>query len=115
MIFGVAKSIAREHNAIANYEVLMVNLGGVPIPSVTSSLAIKNAIQEAIDAGREVIVVGVKGKVKRRLEKLGVAGLIPGHHWMGDRLTALQEGLARVDEKQGYSYDETEKPFPSMS
>jgi SulP family sulfate permease len=62
-----------------------------------------------------VIVVGATGKVKRRLEKLGIAGLIPGQHWMGDRLTALQEGLAMVREKQSYSYDETDKPFPSLS
>ncbi|MBW4544581.1 MAG: SulP family inorganic anion transporter [Symplocastrum torsivum CPER-KK1] len=115
MIFGVAKAIAREHSAIANYDVLIVDLGEVPILGVTSSLAIENAIQEAIDAGRQVIVVGATGKVKRRLEKLGIAGLIPGHHWMGDRLTALQEGFALVREKQGYTYDETDKPFPSLS
>jgi len=115
MIFGVAKAIAREHSAIANYDVLIVDLSEVPILGVTSSLAIENAIKEAIDVGREVIVVGATGKVKRRLENLGIAGLIPGHHWMGDRLTALQEGFALVREKQGYIYDETDKPFPSLS
>jgi SulP family sulfate permease len=115
MIFGVAKAIAREHNAIGNYDVLIVDLGEVPILGVTSSLAIENAIQEAIDAGREVIVVGATGKVKRRLEKLGIAGLIPGSHWMGDRLTALQEGLAIVREKQTYKLEQTDKPFPSFS
>lgn len=102
MIFGVAKAISREHNAIGNYDVLIMDLGEVPVLGVTSSLAIENAIQEAIDLGREVIVVGAAGKVKRRLEKLGIAGLIPGDHWMGDRLTALQAGLAFVREKQGY-------------
>jgi SulP family sulfate permease len=94
MIFGVAKAIAREHSAIANYDVLIVDLGEVPILGVTSSLAIENAIQEAIDANRAVIVVGATGKVKSRLEKLGIAGLIPGQYWMDDRLDALQEGLA---------------------
>ncbi|MUL38936.1 SulP family inorganic anion transporter [Gloeocapsopsis dulcis] len=111
MIFGVAKAIAREHSAIANYDVLIVDLGEVPILGVTSSLAIENAIQEALDQGREVIVVGATGKVKRRLEKLGIVGLIPGQYWMGDRLTALQEGLALVREKQSYHYDEADKPF----
>ncbi|MEQ9234433.1 bicarbonate transporter BicA [Coleofasciculus sp. E2-BRE-01] len=113
MIFGVAKAISREHNAIANYDVLIVDLGEVPILGVTSSLAIENAIQEAIDEGREVIVVGATGKIKSRLEKLGIAGLIPGHHWMGDRLTALQEGLAIVREKQGFSYEEKGDQFTS--
>lgn len=34
---------------------------------------------------------------------------------MGDRLTALQEGLVMVHEKQGYNYDETDKTFPPLS
>ncbi|MGF1590859.1 MAG: SulP family inorganic anion transporter [Pleurocapsa sp.] len=100
MIFGVAKAIAREHSAIDNYDVLLVDLAEVPVMGVTSSLAIENAIKEALDVGREVIVVGATGKVKRRLEKLGIAGLIPEAHWIGDRLIALKEGLAIVRERQ---------------
>ncbi|MCW6038387.1 STAS domain-containing protein [Spirulina subsalsa FACHB-351] len=100
MIFGVAKAISREHTAIEHYDVLIVDLSEVPILGVTSSLAIENAIQEAIDGGRAVIVVGATGKVKRRLEKLGIAGLIPGNYWMGDRLTALKEGFAIVQQKE---------------
>ncbi len=115
MIFGVAKAISREHRAIANYDVLIVDLGEVPILGVTSSLAIENAIHEAIDEGREVFVVGATGKVKRRLQKLGIAGLIPEHHWIGDRLSALQEGLAFVREKQSDRYDESDKSFSSLS
>lgn len=103
MIFGVAKAISREHSAISNYDVLIVDLSEVPILGVTSSLAIENAIQEAIDAGREIIMVGATGKVKRRLEKLGIAGLIPGNYWMSDRLTALKEGLQIVKQKQSSS------------
>lgn len=100
MIFGVAKAISREHSAIDNYDVLLVDLAEVPVLGVTSSLAIENAIQEAIDLGRAVIVVGANAKVKRRLEKLGIAGLIPENYWINNRLTALQEGLKIVQEKQ---------------
>jgi SulP family sulfate permease len=105
MIFGVAKAIAREHSAISHYDVLIVDLSEVPVLGVTSSLAIENAIQEAIDAKRDVVVVGATGKVKRRLEKLGIAGLIPGEHWMGDRFTALKQGLRIVQQKDASSYD----------
>ncbi|MBV6623760.1 MAG: SulP family inorganic anion transporter [Rivularia sp. (in: Bacteria)] len=104
MIFGVAKAISREHGAIKNYDVLIVDLGEVPVLGVTSSLAIENAIQEAIDEGREVIVVGATGKVKRRLEKLGIQGLIPEHHWMDERLNALKEGLTMVRGKQNQQF-----------
>lgn len=96
MIFGVAKAISREHDAIDHYEVLIVDLSEVPILGVTSSLAIENAIQEAVEAGREVIVVGATGKVKQRLEKLGIDGLIPENHWMENRLMALQTGATIV-------------------
>ena len=100
MIFGVAKAIAREHGAIANYDVLIVDLSEVPVLGVTSSLAIENAIHEAIDVNREVIVVGATGKVKSRLEKLGIKGLIPEHHWMDERLNALKEGFEIVSGRQ---------------
>ena len=99
MIFGVAKAIAREHQAISNYDVLIVDLSEVPVLGVTSSLAIETAIQEAAEVGRETIVVGATGKVRSRLEKLGVAGIIPDGHWMDDRLMALKTGAEMVQLK----------------
>ena len=105
MIFGVAKAISREHNAIDNYDVLVVDLTLVPLLGVTSSLAIENAIKEALDNGHDVFIVGATGKVKRRLEKLGIAGLIPEARWSYDRTTALQEGLNIVREKQSSAVD----------
>ncbi len=104
MIFGVAKAIAREHGAIANYDVLIVDIAEVPVLGVTSSLAIENAIHEAIDERREVIVVGATGKVKKRLEKLGIKGLIPEHHWMDERLSALKEGFAIVSGRKSEQF-----------
>jgi SulP family sulfate permease len=105
MIFGVAKAIAREHRAISNYDVLIVDLSEVPVLGVTSSLSLENAIQEALNAKREVMIVGATGKVKNRLESLGIAGLIPDEHWMQDRLEALKEGLAiaQSEEKMNVS------------
>ena len=100
MIFGVAKAISREHDSISSYDVLIVDLGEVPVLGVTSSLAIENAIQEATEEGRKVIVVGATGKVKRRLETLGINKLIPNDHWMDDRLQALTTGLSLIQQQQ---------------
>jgi SulP family sulfate permease len=100
MIFGVAKAISREHDAMGKYDVLIVDLGEVPVLGVTSSLAIENAIQEATEDGREVLVVGATGKVKRRLETLGINKLIPNDHWMDDRLQALTTGLSFIQQQQ---------------
>lgn len=93
MIFGVAKAIAKEHRAIDNYDVLIVDLSEVPMLGVTSSLSLEKAIQEAKESRREVIIVGATGNVRNRLESLGIAGLIPENYWLQDRLTALEEGL----------------------
>ncbi|ASC72226.1 sodium-independent anion transporter [Halomicronema hongdechloris C2206] len=100
MIFGVAKAISREHDAIDHYDVLIVDLSEVPVLGVTSSLAIENAIQEATEEGREVIVVGATGQVKRRLETLQIGGLFPDDYWMDERLQALNAGLAIVQQRQ---------------
>lgn len=99
MIFGVAKAISREHNAIANYDVLIVDLSEVPVLGVTSALAIENAIEEATEATREVVLIGANKKVKSRLEKLGIGKIIPTDHWMDDRLLALKTGLAIAQQK----------------
>lgn len=101
MIFGVAKAIAREHSAIDNYDVLIMDLEEVPVLGVTSSLAIENAIQEALDVGRAVIVTGATGKIRSRLEKVGIGGMIPDEHWVTDRLIALEEGLRIIENRQG--------------
>ncbi|MGB2924572.1 MAG: SulP family inorganic anion transporter [Limnothrix sp.] len=101
MIFGVAKAIAREHSAIDSYDVLIMDLEEVPVLGVTSSLAIENAIQEALDLGRDVIVTGATGKVQSRLKKLGIGGLIPEAHWTNNRLVALEEGLKILEKRQG--------------
>ncbi len=94
MIFGVAKAIAREHRAIDNYDVLIVDLSEVPMLGVTSSLSLENAIQEAVDAEREVMIVGATGQIRKRLESLGISRLISEEKWLDDRLEALKKGLA---------------------
>ncbi|MEC4986495.1 MAG: SulP family inorganic anion transporter [Oscillatoria sp. PMC 1068.18] len=103
MIFGVAKAIAREQTAMADHDVLIVDLSDVPILGVTSSLAIENAIQDAIDKGRHVFIVGAKGKIKRRLEKLGIWSKLPPSHVGISRLEALHQALALVNINDSYS------------
>ncbi|MGB3237365.1 MAG: SulP family inorganic anion transporter [Geitlerinemataceae cyanobacterium] len=97
MIFGVAKAISREHNAIENIDALILDLSDVPMLGVTASLAIENAIIEAIDKGRHVFIVGATGSIKRRLEKFGILKRIPPHHLTIDRTEALRQAVALVE------------------
>ncbi|AFY37415.1 sulfate transporter [[Leptolyngbya] sp. PCC 7376] len=70
MIFGVAKAIAREHNAIKDCSAIVFDISDVPHMGVTASLALENAIEEAVDKDRDVFIVGAAGQTRRRLEKL---------------------------------------------
>ena len=98
MIFGVAKAISREHNLINDYQVLVLDLSEVPILGVTSSLALENAIKEAIDKGRQVFLVGLQGQAEKRLRKLGVMSKIPSINIISDRTIALRQAVNYVDE-----------------
>ncbi|MBP0007166.1 MULTISPECIES: SulP family inorganic anion transporter [unclassified Roseofilum] len=100
MIFGVAKAISREHTAMEDHDILIVDLTDVPVMGVTSSLAIQNAIQDALDEGRQVMIVGASGKVKRRLEKLGVLAALPPNHLFVDRTEALRQAIALLEYEQ---------------
>ena len=97
MIFGVAKAIAREHNLVNTYGALVLDLSEVPILGVTSALALENAINEALEKGRQVFLVGVKGQAEKRLTKLGVMEKINDDHIFSDRTSALQEALNSVN------------------
>ena len=96
MIFGISKAISRQHTHLNNYEVLIVDLSEVPHMGVTSALAIENVIQETIDTGRNVFLVGAAGSVKLRLEKLGVLNIVPSENMLMDRKQALVKAVALV-------------------
>ncbi|TAE54021.1 MAG: SulP family inorganic anion transporter [Nostocales cyanobacterium] len=96
MIFGVSKAISREHNAIKDCDVIVFDLSDVPMMGVTVSLTLEGAVREACEKGRQVIIVGASGKIKKRLENLGVLSLLPPHHLMTNRQEALQQALEIV-------------------
>ncbi|NJL87527.1 MAG: SulP family inorganic anion transporter [Leptolyngbyaceae cyanobacterium SM1_1_3] len=97
MIFGVAKAIARENNAVRHCDVLILDLSDVPHVGVTSSLAIENAIKESLDKNRQVFIVGAAGQIKHRLEKMGVFKNIPLQHLLMDRTEALRQAVNLVE------------------
>ena len=77
---------------------MVLDLSEVPILGVTSSLALENAIEEAIEKGRQVFLVGVSGQAEKRLIKLGVMERVPSQNIISDRTTALRQAVNYVDE-----------------
>ena len=97
MIFGVAKAISREHNLINDYQALVLDLSEVPILGVTSSLALENAINEALEKGRQVFLVGVSGQAEKRLKKMGVMDRVTPQNILSDRTSALRQAVDFID------------------
>jgi len=94
MIFGVAKAIGREHNAIGDCKAVIFDLSDVSHLGVTAALAVENAVEEAIEKGRQVYVVGASGTTQRRLEKLGLYKKLPAARTSLSRRDALAEAVA---------------------
>lgn len=115
MIFGVSKAIAREHAAMRDADVLIVDLSDVPMMGVTASLAIENAIKDAVDQNRQVLIVGAAGKVKRRLEKFGIMDFIRADQFLGDRTEALRQAVDFVKYNAAQANGTNAKGFPTES
>ena len=96
MIFGVAKAIGREHNAITECKAVIFDLSEVSHLGVTAALAVENAVEEAIEKGRQVFVVGASGTTERRLEKLGLFRKLPPERTSLSRRDALEQAVAAL-------------------
>jgi SulP family sulfate permease len=96
MIFGVAKAIGREHNAITECKAVIFDLSEVSHLGVTAALAVENAVEEAIEKGRQVFVVGASGTTERRLEKLGLFKTLPPERTSLSRREALEQAVAAL-------------------
>lgn len=96
MLFGVAKAIAREHNAVGDCRAVIFDLTEVSHLGVTASLAVENAVEEAIEKGRLVYVVGAADTTQRRLEKLGLYKKLPADHISISRREALEQAVASL-------------------
>ncbi|MBM5816706.1 MAG: SulP family inorganic anion transporter [Cyanobacteria bacterium K_Offshore_surface_m2_239] len=94
MIFGVAKAIGREHNAISDCKAVIFDLSEVSHLGVTAALAVENAVEEAIEKGRQVFVVGAAGTTERRLEKLGLYKRLPAERTSISRFEALRQAVS---------------------
>ena len=74
--FGEAKGITERMMLVRNYKVLILDISDVPRLGVTATLAIEDMIQEAKLNSRKAYVAGATRKVKERLSKFGVEGIV---------------------------------------
>jgi sulfate permease, SulP family len=97
MIFGVANAIAREHAAIKDAKILILDLSDVSFLSTTVGIAIENVIKDAHAMGCAVIIAGATNKVHHRLQGLGLIGPDANAHATASRTEALTKALQILD------------------
>jgi SulP family sulfate permease len=75
---------------------VVFDLSEVSHLGVTAALAVENAVEEAIEKGRQVFVVGASGTTQRRLEKLGLYQKLPAERTSLNRRDALQQAVSAL-------------------
>lgn len=91
MIFGVAKALSREHAQIAEHKVFIIDLTDVSMLDDTISLAIENAIKEAVELKKAVFLVVKSSATREKLTRLKIDELIGLDHIIENRTLALQK------------------------
>ncbi len=97
MIFSVSKAIARQHNSISDYEVMILDLTDVPMIDVTVGLALENAIKDALDASCQVYLLCPNEQTRQQLEKFHVIDLVPDSNTYKFRYEALKAAIKHVN------------------
>lgn len=94
MSFGAAKTITQRLSIVENYEVLILDVTQVSRIGLTALLAIENIIKDSLNRRRQVLVLGVHGHAKERLNRLDVIQQLPPVNFPMSPSFALQAALA---------------------
>ena len=96
MSFGAAKAITQRQAILDNYDVLIIDLKGVPLLGVTATLAIEKMIDEAVKKSIEVYIVGADIRIKERLQKFDIFQRIPLQNRFDNRVAALHLAVVKL-------------------
>lgn len=100
MNFGAAKGLTRQIAVNTDFKVLVLDLSDVSFIDTSASMAIEEIMVTAMGLGLEVILIGIKARVKTTLESLGVTKVIPAGHSFDTRLDALQHTAWLLEERK---------------
>jgi len=93
MIFGVSRAIAREHENIHACNSVVFDLTDVPLLDATVSLAIENAVKNALDMGKRVIIACPSLETRETFERMGMTDLVGEENVMESRSVALDKAI----------------------
>ena len=96
MIFGVAKAIGREHQAIDACDAVVFDLSEVPHLDVTASMAVENAVKEATSKRLKVFLVAGTNRKEGDLETVDLFSLVPQERVYTRRVLALRDAAESI-------------------
>ncbi|NOU49003.1 SulP family inorganic anion transporter [Pseudoalteromonas sp. JBTF-M23] len=97
MIFSVSKAIARQHRDIAKYKAMVLDLSDVAMLDVTVSLALENAIIDALDVNCDVFIYSPNPETSDQLHRFNINERLGGNAFCESREAALKSALCAMN------------------
>jgi SulP family sulfate permease len=94
MVFGVSRAIAREQENIHAFESVVFDLSDVPLIDTTISLAIENAVKDAIDHSKKVYIACPATNTRQRFRRMGLTDLVGEANMLESRIDALTKAVS---------------------
>lgn len=96
--FGAAKGMAKKITPFLDCDILVIDLTEVPVIDFTASRALDSIIEDAINRGCEVMLVGARSSVVKTLKKLRVMDRVHSDYIFVKRIGALREAVRYVEQ-----------------
>lgn len=90
MSFGAASEMSRKLGSLDKYQTLILDLSDVTMIDSTSALALEDIFLISRSINKNILLVGVRPKVKDVMDKLGIVQLLPAYALNQSRLEALK-------------------------
>jgi SulP family sulfate permease len=99
--FGAANELLRKFSTTGSYEVLIIDLLDVPKVDGSAALALEEVIQQAIDAGKNVFIVGLTYPVARLMGRMGCLDQVRETERFETRPDAVRAAVALLAGRTG--------------
>ncbi len=106
MIFGVSRAISRKNSSLHGCDTLILDLTRVVHLGVSSALALEEAINDMLQAGKNVYIVGASGQPRNRLTRLGVDKTVAEKNWLENE--SVENKIKQPDKDSGAQDGKTE-------
>ncbi len=95
LMFGVSRAISREQENIHNFNTVVFDLSDVPLIDTTVSLAIENAVKDAIEHGKTVFIACPSTDTKQTFQRMGLIDLVGEEYVVESRKEALTKAITQ--------------------